>query len=620
MAKNKSLSTLILTLTLTIASCAGPTAPARRAPSDSEQKGAAAKSDPAAGVQDAALRSILERHWEETLKHNPIRATELGDHRYDDRLADESAQAKEAMIKLRRGWLDEAAAIPADRLSASDKTTQALFVERLESDLATEACLFEEWTISANRNPLSLTNNLPELHPVASAEDGKNLVARYRALPASIDQQIANLSRGVKKGVFQNAESVGRVLKMIDTQLKQPVPKWPVFELVGKKTSGARLSPAETESLKTELAASINEGVRPALLRWAEFVRKEIMPNARGEDRSGLSALPFGTACYAALIRRHTTLPLTAAALHQTGLDEIARINQEMRTLGNKLFGTDDLAKILIRLRTDKALYFSTDQEVEETAERALSAARSKIKDYFGILPKAECVVARVPDYEAPFTTIAYYRAPVPDGSKPGQYFINVYQPSTRPRYEAEALAFHESIPGHHLQIAIAQELPELPAFRKYGGATAFVEGWGLYTEGLANEMGLYSGDLDRMGMLSYEAWRASRLVVDTGIHALGWSRGRAKTFMLEHTALAANNIDNEVDRYIVGAGQALAYKTGQLRILQLKKTAQKELGKDFDIKAFHDAVLGRGAVSLGVLEAQVRAWIEHRTATAERR
>lgn len=231
--------------------------------------------------------------------------------------------------------------------------------------------------------------------------------------------------------------------------------------------------------------------------------------------------------------------------------------------------------------------------------------------NYFGILPKIDCVVTRIPEYQAPFATLAYYRAPNPDGTKPGEFFVNVYQPETRARFEMEVLAYHEAVPGHHLQIAIAQERPEVPAFLRHGGMTVFVEGWALYTEQLAEEMGMYSGDLDRMGMLSFEAWRAARLVVDTGVHAMGWSRKRAKTFMHEHTALTANNIDNEVDRYITWPGQALAYKTGQMEIWRLRREAEAALGDRFDIKAFHDTVLQEGAVSLPILENQVKAWVK---------
>jgi uncharacterized protein (DUF885 family) len=219
-------------------------------------------------------------------------------------------------------------------------------------------------------------------------------------------------------------------------------------------------------------------------------------------------------------------------------------------------------------------------------------------------------VVRPIPDYEAPFTTTAYYRQPAPDGSKAGEYFINVFKPETRPRFEAQVLAFHESIPGHHLQIAIAQEMPELPEFRKHTGPNAYVEGWALYTERLAEEMGLYSDDLDRMGMLSYDAWRASRLVVDTGLHALGWTREEAVQFMLSHTALSEQNIRNEVDRYLVWPAQALSYKVGQLELWRLRRMAEKELGDKFDIRGFHDTVLANGAVSLSIVEQLVKEWV----------
>jgi len=251
-------------------------------------------------------------------------------------------------------------------------------------------------------------------------------------------------------------------------------------------------------------------------------------------------------------------------------------------------------------------MHFKTEDEVEAKAESTLARAKAAIPKWFGILPKADCTVKVMGMHEAPFSTIAYYRNPAADGSRPGYYMINTYKPKTRPRYEAEALAFHESIPGHHLQIAIAQELTGLPEFRKHQGVTAFVEGWGLYSERLADEMGLYSSDVDRLGMLSFDAWRACRLVVDTGLHALGWSRQQAIDYMMANTLLAENNIENEVDRYLVDPGQALAYKCGQLEILRLREDARKQLGPRFDIRAFHDAVLRNGAVALPVLRQQI--------------
>ncbi|HET9990211.1 MAG TPA: DUF885 domain-containing protein, partial [Kofleriaceae bacterium] len=249
-------------------------------------------------------------------------------------------------------------------------------------------------------------------------------------------------------------------------------------------------------------------------------------------------------------------------------------------------------------------------EDLLAAAQAALDRAKAAIPRYFSTLPKADCIMRETPPYEAPFSTVAYYRQPHYDGSKPGEYFVNTYKPETRARFELEALTWHESIPGHHLQIAIAQELGALPAFRKLDGSTSYVEGWALYTERLADEMGLYTSDLDRLGKLSFDAWRASRLVVDTGIHALGWTRAQAEAFMREHTALTEINISNEVDRYIGWPGQALAYKVGQLEILRLRAHAEATLGAKFDLKAFHAVVLGAGAVTLPVLADRVQAWI----------
>jgi uncharacterized protein (DUF885 family) len=262
-------------------------------------------------------------------------------------------------------------------------------------------------------------------------------------------------------------------------------------------------------------------------------------------------------------------------------------------------------------MRSDPALAFTTSDEVFETAVRALARANEATPDWFGRLPQAPCAVVRMGAHEERHSTIAYYRQPAIDGSRPGQYYLNTSEPGTRPRYEAEALAYHEAVPGHHLQIAIAQELPHLPEFRRHLGPTAFFEGWGLYTERLSDEMGLYSGDFDRIGVLSFDAWRAGRLVVDTGMHALGWTRDQAIEFMHAHSALAINNITNEIDRYIVDPGQALAYKTGQLEILRLRRDAEQRLGSRFDIRRFHDALLEHGAVGLPTLASIIARWVE---------
>ncbi|HTV24780.1 MAG TPA: DUF885 domain-containing protein, partial [Polyangiaceae bacterium] len=398
-----------------------------------------------------------------------------------------------------------------------------------------------------------------------------------------------------------------------DKQLAQHLLEWPLAVPIRVHHNDW---PAETLArFREALMKTVGEQIRPAFARYVTFLKTEVLPRARRDDQPGLSYLPNGAACYRARIRAHTTLERDPRELHQLGLDQIAKLDHDIAELGKSALGTSDLAHTLERLHSDGSLYFTTAEEIEQKAQRALSRARAALPRAFHVLPKTDCVVARIPDYEAPYSTIAYYRPPIPDGSKPGELFINVLQPETRPRFELSVLAFHESIPGHHLQIAISQELAAVPAFRKYAGFSAFVEGWALYTERLADELGLYEGPLDRLGMLSFDAWRASRLVVDTGLHALGWSRQQAVDFMLEHTALTPGNIDNEVDRYIVWPGQALAYKTGQLEILALREQAQTRLGARFDLRAFHDAVLLGGGVSLPVLRQQVSAYIEHAAA-----
>jgi uncharacterized protein (DUF885 family) len=563
--------------------------------------------DATAGVKDEELASLLADHWEASMKAFPVWATQLGDHRYDDRIFDRSQPGLDELKQAVRRFLERARSIPEERLSQNDRTTRALFIEDMQNNIATEACHFEKWSLSARDNPVTEWNELPEVHPIKSVKDGRAFVSRIDQAAKAIDDTIANLSLGKKEGWYPNAESTRRVLEMAEELLKKDPAEWSLAAPAKRSYEG--WSDDESESFRADVIRIAKEKLQPAYARYRDFLRDEIAPHARPEERNGIGAMPFGAECYAALIENHVTLKMDAKEIHQTGLDEIARINGEMRALGKKLFGTDDLAAIVKRLRTDQSLYFGSAEEIEAKASSALGAAKAKIPQVFGVLPKADCVVRRIPDYEAPFTTIAYYRQPVPDGSKPGEYFVNVHQPATRPKFEAEVLAFHESIPGHHLQIAIAQELPEVPAFRKHLGLTVFVEGWALYTEQLADEMGLYSSDLDRMGMHSFEAWRAARLVVDTGIHSMGWTREQAKQYMAEHTALALNNIDNEVDRYIVWPGQALGYKIGQMEIWKLRREAEQKMGDKFDLRHFHDVVLGGGSVTLPLLRARVEAY-----------
>jgi uncharacterized protein (DUF885 family) len=450
--------------------------------------------------------------------------------------------------------------------------------------------------------------NLATLQIPETPEQGEALVTRWRAIGKHIDDHIQNLRRGLAQGKAPTRGATSRVIAQLDSLLAKPDAAWAL-------TTPARAEhPSWPEAARAALRDGVTQAVstvaRPALQRYRDALANEILPRSRGDDRVGLSNVPGGAACYERLIKVHTSLEMSADEIHVIGLEEIASIRKEMAAIGQRLFGTADFAEIQRRLRTDPKLFFATRDEVEAKAKEALARAAAAFPKWFGRVPRTPCAVARIREHEEADATIAYYLPPARDGSRSGTYYINTYAPETRPRYDAEALAFHEAVPGHHSQIALAQELEGIPEFRKHTGVTAFVEGWALYTERLADEMGLYSGDLDRIGMLSFSAWRASRLVVDTGMHAKGWSRQEALRYLMENTILAENNVAVEVDRYINWPGQALAYKIGEREILKLRAEAERRLGPRFDIKGFHDAVLENGGVSLRVLRDQVERWI----------
>ncbi len=570
--------------------------------------------DAVAGIRDSALRAVVADHWEYLMKWAPTWATTLGDHRYDDVLAPRDAASIEAANAEGAALLARLDSIDGTTLGEVDRVTHELLRARLAAEQALAVCKFHEWVVdSSGGSTLGELSYLVESHTVKEPRDAENLVARLRLGGRLVDDTIANLGLGLAAGRVSSAEKVRRVVEQLDAELAKPVDTWamtsPAWGTL--KPGVAETWPAGARArLVAELRSVVGTDIAPAIGRLRDFLRDRVMPQAR-TDKEGLAALPDGDACYRASILNHVGLAMTPQALHELGLAEIARTDREIAELGKRVLGTADLAATIARLRDDKALYFSSREELLAAAQRSLDRAKAAMGSYFSVLPKTDCVMREIPDYEAPYSTIAYYRQPHYDGTKPGEYFVNTYKPQTRPRFELEALTWHESIPGHHLQIALAQELGELPAFRKLDGSTAFVEGWALYTERLAEEMGLYSADLDRLGKLSYDAWRASRLVVDTGIHALGWTRAQAEAFMTAHTALTPINISNEVDRYIGWPGQALAYKVGQLEILKLRAGAEARLRARFDLPAFHAVVLGAGAVTLPVLAERVNVWVE---------
>jgi uncharacterized protein (DUF885 family) len=360
---------------------------------------------------------------------------------------------------------------------------------------------------------------------------------------------------------------------------------------------------------RREAAEIVATMVRPALARYREGLAAELLPVARDDDHVGVCHLDGGTEGYAAAVRAHTTTDLTPEQIHQTGLELLGRLRQELADLGGRVLGSDRVAEVLERLRSDRSLRFAAAGEILGAAQDALRRAEAALPDAFPRYDLVPCVVEAMDPVEAKDAVLGYYVPASADGTRPGLYTVNTYAPETRPRFEYEALTFHESVPGHHLQFAVGQQLAELPDFRRFAYVTAYCEGWALYTERLCDELGLYSGHLDRFGMLSFDAWRACRLVVDTGMHHLGWSRDRAVAFMRDNTALSQSNIDNEIDRYIAWPGQATAYMVGRLRIRELRERARELLGPRFDLRDFHETVLGSGPVPLDTLEELVDDW-----------
>jgi uncharacterized protein (DUF885 family) len=555
-------------------------------------------------MPNADLEQLAADYWDAFLERNPTQGTVLGDHRYDDRLTDITPSGRAAAERR----LDDLYARLANLDTSALSDEESLSVSALRHGIGADLTFLEAdelaYTVSPANGPQVEFLNLADLQPLRDAGDAQAMLARWRAMGPWMDDLIANLRRGQTDGNFPIAILVERVVSELDEILARPLDDLPLLQPL--RRNDPPLPPAEWQRFAADLEASVRDGVLPAFRRYRSYLADEALSTARDEAHAGIANLLGGFERYAALAHAHTTTEIEPDGIHAIGQEEVARIDAEIAELGKRVLGTGSLTATLASLRGDKSLYFGTRDEVMAVAERSLRAAEEAIPDWFGRLPVTPCEVVRMLPHEEAHSTIAYYREPAADGGRPGRYYVNTSEPETRPRYEAQALAFHESVPGHHLQIAIGQELTALPTFRRHAEATAFIEGWGLYSERLANEMGLYAGDLDRIGMLSYDAWRACRLVVDTGMHSMGWSRSQAIKFMTDHSALAVNNITNEVDRYLSWPGQALAYKIGQLEIRRVRRDAEAALGARFDIKAFHDAVLGHGPLPLATMREAV--------------
>ena len=620
--------------------------------------------DAAAGVQNEQLAKLCANVWDASLAYEPFEATFKGDPRFLADIPRRSQRAREARRQELADFRLRAGAIDVAELSVEDRLTHELLIQAVEGDSELIAIGLDDWVVDPLAGPHIQILNLTSVQPTETQRERKLLVERWESLSTFIRQAGTNLKVGKARGKVASRTSIekciGQLNEILETDpMESPLvtiatgggrwvelsPGGSVSEIAHRELGdarrqrdlrtlnrhlqdGARLStgtrlmlPGADDSLSIaergeflhEVLAAVENKIYPALAGYRELLQSEILPGARPDDQPGLSYLPGGLEDYATLVHEHTSLPRAECdprGIHEFGLQEVRRIRSEIAELGLTVFGTSDVGVIQERLRNDPAMHFASREEVEAKASEALFNARAKMDEYFGILPQTDCEVVRIPAHEEKNTTIAYYRAPSADGARPGRYFINTFEPETRPRYEAEVLAYHEAIPGHHLQIAIAQERDNLPLFRRHAETTAFVEGWALYTERLCDEMGLYSGDVDRLGVLSFDAWRACRLVVDTGIHAMGWSRDQAIEYLYDNTLLARNNVENEVDRYIAWPGQALAYKIGQRELLALRDRAQEVRGNAFSYPEFHDRVLENGAISLASLRGVIERWL----------
>ena len=537
------------------------------------------------------------------LAQSPLFATQLGYREYDDAVPDLTEAAEDDHAAAYAGLLRRAEALDPGHLAPRDRVTRSLLLVRLAEEVEALGSRTAELDagVSFAGAQTPVLHRTPRLDLPDPAAAGA-YVDRLRGFATMLDQAGERLRTGVAKGRVPTAQAVAAAVAEIDGYLATGPAQDPL---------AAKAAPpgwSGESAWRDQVADAVTDVLRPALGRYREVLRSEVLPAARPEDRCGLSWLPDGDALYAAAVRRHTTTSRSAQEIHALGRELLAGIEDRVTELA-PVVGAETAAEAFARLRDDPALRFGSREEMVAVAEGAMARSSAAAREWFGRLPVADCVVKEVPAHEAAVAVSAWYQEPALDGSRPGTYWLNTGDPTARARFDAEAIAFHEAVPGHHLQIGLALEDTGLPLYRRLSIFTAYAEGWGLYAEQLADEGGLYSDDLQRLGLLSTAAMRACRLVVDTGMHALGWSRARAIEYVLSHTAWASADVTREVDRYISWPGQALGYQVGCTEILRLRDRAQTTLGPRFSLAGFHDAVLEHGSVPLSTLDDLVAAY-----------
>jgi uncharacterized protein (DUF885 family) len=568
---------------------------------DCEKLAADKRSDP------ERLHELFKLNWNYTMHESPEFATEVGDPGLNDRWSDESLEAIERRNRELQAPLKVIQSIARTNLNAGDQLNFDLFKRKIER--AIEGVQFRDEYLALNQmgGVQQDTAQILEISPRATVKDYENIIARLNALPTLIDQTIVLLQKGLETGITPPRITLRDVPDQVASQMNpdpeknallKPFTEFPI-----------QISETDRTRLRKEAAVALKGKVVPAFTKLRDYLVKTYLPGAR--ESIGMSDLPNGQAWYAYNARVQTTTTLTPQQIHDIGLAEVKRIRGELdKVIAQTGFkgSFEDFSKFL---RTDTRFYYTNTDDLLRGYRDLAKRIDPELPRLFGKLPRLTYGVVPIPSYAAKSQTGAYYQPGSPEAGRAGNFFVNTYSLEARPKWEMETLALHESVPGHHLQIALAQEMEAAPEFRKHGHYTAYVEGWGLYSETLGEELGFYKDPYSKYGHLTYEIWRAIRLVVDTGIHSMGWTRQQAIDYFSANAGKSEHEITVEVDRYIVWPGQALAYKIGQLKIKELREYATRELGDKFDVRKFHDQVLGSGAVPLDVLETRIKDWVK---------
>ena len=557
-----------------------------------------------ASATEAELTAIIDDHWQWTLRQYPERRLEYGDRSGNDQWTDMSLDAFQRRYRDEGRFVQRLEQIEPATLSADAQVNRAMLLRQLRDNLTEYEDGLYLIALDMRSGPQH-RHSMVDTLPMESAQDHEDWLNRLRGLPEQLSQYQALLSEGISRDRTQAQIVMSRVPSQIANLITDEASESPFYRAFATMPEG--IDPDTQSSLQSAAATVIEEQVNPALQALLAFLESDYLPAARPP---GIGALPGGKQVYSRLAQHFTTTELTPDEIHEIGLREVARIRGEMEAVIDTVGFEGDIAAFNEVLRTDPQFYYETPEALLEGYQAVSKRLDPGLVNLFGKLPRAPYGVRPIPDEEAPDTTTAYYMRPAIDGSRPGWYYVNLYQPEVRPKFEMEVLSVHESVPGHHLQISLAQELTGLPEFRRNGGFTAFIEGWGLYSERLGYDMGLYKDPYSRYGQLVYDMWRAVRLVVDTGIHYFGWSRQKAIDYFIANAAKSEADIVNEIDRYIGWPGQALAYKIGQMKMLELRGEAETALGEDFDIRTFHDHMLSAGALPLDILERRMDVWL----------